>query len=82
MTRLFSWLFGQAWFRQLRRHWRLEIAIIVVLYLIAGGVIARASYTQLTPSNNLRLAVRFVPIPMVRVDQSFIGMEEYLERYN
>lgn len=82
MDRFLVWLRGQAWLAKISRHWRLILISMAAIYLVAAAVIARASFTQLQPSPKLRSAVRYVPIPVVRVDQSFIWMSEYMERYS
>ncbi len=80
MDRLRAWLDRQVWLRWIRHHWRILLLALVALYLIAAAIIARAAFAQLPPTPNLRTAVRFVPLPAIRVDQSFIWMNEYLER--
>ena len=81
MHRLLAWFHDQAWLAQFARRWRQIVLVLIALYLVVATIVAHAAYTELTPSARLRSLTVAVPVPVARVDQSFILMSEYLERY-
>ncbi len=63
-----------------RNVWLWVLGGAILVYAITGLVVARAMYTTLTPTKGIQTAAHAFPLPVARVDSSFIWMGHYLDR--